>query len=201
MQILAHCNGDMAVNQYIECIKTEKNTKKIRPVMIHAQLLGKDQLKEIKQNNIIPSFFIAHTYYWGDTHIKNFGMERAKNISPAKSTLKQNILFTFHQDAPVIKQDMFNTIWCAVKRKTKNGIILNQNERIEVQDAIKAVTINVAKQYGEENLKGSIKEGKLANLIILDKNPLEIGIDKIKEIQVLETIKEGETLYKNIHNI
>ena len=99
-----------------------------------------------------------------------------------------------------MKQDMFNTIWCAVKRKTKNGIILNQNERIEVQDAIKAVTINAAKQY-KEDLKGSIKEGKLANLIILDKNPLEIEIDKIKEIKILETIKEGETLYKNIHNI
>ena len=202
MQILAHCNGDKAAEQYINAIKNVDKKEKVKnPVMIHAQFLGIDQLKEVKKYGIIPSFFIAHIYYWGDTHIKNFGMERAKNISPAKSTLKQDILFTFHQDAPVIKQDMFNTIWCAVKRKTKNGIVLNQNERIDVQDAIKAVTINAAKQYGEENLKGSIKEGKLANLIILDKNPLEIEIDKIKEIQVLETIKEGETLYKNIHNI
>ena len=198
--------------KFITLEENEKN--KVEAILIDDKIIRKVGTKEeilkyqdketkiidLKGKTMMPSFIDAHTYYWGDTHIKNFGMERAKNISSAKSTLKQDILFTFHQDAPVIKQDMFNTIWCAVKRKTKNGIILNQNERIEVQDAIKAVTINAAKQY-KEDLKGSIKEGKLANLIILDKNPLEIGIDKIKEIQVLETIKEGETLYKNIHNI
>lgn len=194
MQILAHCNGDMAVNQYIECIKTEKNTKKIRPVIIHAQLLGKDQLKEIKQNNIIPSFFIAHTYYWGDTHIKNFGLKRAEQISPANSSLKNNILFTFHQDSPVIESNMFETIWCAVTRKTKAGITLGAEEQISVLETIKAVTINAAYQYFEENQKGSIKEGKIADLIILDKNPLKVDIEEIKKIKILETIKNGSTI-------
>ena len=204
MQILAHCNGDRAAEQYIDAIRNidEDEKEQIKnPVMIHAQFLGIDQLKEVKKYEIIPSFFISHIYYWGDTHIKNFGIERTKNISPAKSALKQNILYTFHQDSPVVKPNMFHTIWCAVKRETKNGEKLNDDERISVIDAIKAVTINAAKQYGEEDLKGSIKEGKLANLIIVDKNPLGIEIDKLKEIQILETIKEGEILYKDIHNI
>ena len=202
MQILAHCNGDRAAKQYIDSIKKVDEKEQVEnPVMIHAQFLGIDQLKEVKEYRIIPSFFISHIYYWGDTHIKNFGIERTKNISPAKSALKQNILYTFHQDSPVIKPNMFHTIWCAVKRETKNGEKLNEDEKISVIDAIKAVTINVAKQYGEEDLKGSIREGKLANLIIVDKNPLEIETDKLKEIQILETIKEGETLYKDIHNI
>ena len=197
MQILAHCNGDMAAKQYINAIKKQKDISKIRPVMIHAQLLGIEDLKEVKEYGIIPSFFVAHTYYWGDTHIKNFGLDRASKISPAKSTLKNDIVFTFHQDSPVIEPNMFETIWCAVKRKTKKGILLGKEEQISVLEAIKAVTINAAYQYFEENTKGSIKEGKFANLIIVDKNPLKVKIDEIKDIEILETIKEGTVIYKN----
>ena len=196
MQILAHCNGDMAAKQYINAIKKQKDVSKIRPVMIHAQLLGIEDLKEVKEYGIIPSFFVAHTYYWGDTHIKNFGLDRASKISPAKSTLKNNILFTFHQDSPVIEPNMFETIWCTVKRKTKKGILLGKDERISVLEAIKAVTINAAYQYFEENTKGSIKEGKFADLIIVDKNPLRVKIDEIKDIKILETIKKGVVNYK-----
>ena len=168
----------------------------IRPVMIHAQLVGIDQLPYLKQYHIIPSFFIAHVFYWGDIHVNNFGYERASKISPARSALEQDILFTFHQDSPVINPNMFETIWCAVTRKTKSGITLGEDEKISVLDAIKAVTINSAYQYFEENTKGSIKEGKLANLIIVDKNPLEVNSDEIKNIKVLETLKEGKTLYR-----
>ena len=197
MQILAHCNGDAAVNQYIQCIKQYKNNiKHIRPVMIHAQLLGIDQIPYLKKYDIIPSFFIPHIFYWGDTHIKNFGYERASQISPANISIKNNILFTFHQDSPVLEPNMFETIWCAINRVTKQGINLSPNEKISVQDAIKAVTINSAYQYFEENFKGSIKERKIANLIIVDKNPLLTDVNDIKNIKILETICNGLTLYK-----
>ena len=197
MQLLAHCNGDKASEQFIHCIKKCKDEiKKIRPVMIHAQLLGLDQIDDVKKYNIIPSFFISHVFYWGDIHIENFGYERASTISPANSALKHNVLFTFHQDSPVIEPNMFETIWCAVTRKTRSGVILGNTERINVIDAIKAVTINSAYQYFEENEKGSIKEGKFANLIIINKNPLKINVDEIKNIKILETIKNGITLYK-----
>lgn len=197
LQILAHCNGDKAAEQYINSIeKVGDKVKNIRPVLIHGQLLGLDQLKEVKELGIIPSFFIAHTYYWGDVHIKNFGLDRASKISPAGSAKKNEIKFTFHQDSPVIAPNMFETIWCAVNRKTSSGKILGEDERLNVIDAIKAVTINSAYQYFEENVKGSIKEGKLANLIIVDNNPLKIDKEGIRNIQVLETIREGRTIYK-----
>ena len=195
LQILAHCNGDKAGEQFINGIKKVDGLE--RPVMIHAQTLGIDQLKEVKQNNIIPSFFISHVYYYGDIHIKNLGMKRAEHISPAGSSLKENILFTFHQDTPVIEPDMFETIWCAVNRITKEGNLLGKDEQIPVLEAIKAVTINSAYQYGEEKLKGSIKEGKQADLIIIDKNPLKIDKHDIKNIKILETIKNGKTIYKS----
>ena len=197
LQIIAHCNGDKAAEQFIMSIKNVgKLLAKKRPVLIHGQLLGIDQLKDIKELGIIPSFFISHIYYWGDVHVKNFGIERAKQISPAKSSIKENILFTLHQDSPVIEPNMFETIWCAVNRKTKKGEILGAKERIEVIDVIKAVTINAAYQYFEEDKKGSIKEGKIADLIIVSRNPLKIDKDDIKYIEVLETIKNGKTIYK-----
>ena len=195
MQILAHCNGDRAAEEYIkaikECEKDSKDIQKIkdiRPVIIHAQLITKNELKEAKDIGLIPSFFVAHVYYWGDTHIKNFGINRAKRISPVKEAVDNNMVFTLHQDSPIIKPNMLETVWCAVKRETKAGAILGKDERISVYDALKGVTINGAYSYFEENEKGSIKIGKKANLAILDKNPLELPIDKIPKIKVLQTI-------------
>ena len=201
MQILAHCNGDAAIDQYINQYKIakEKSSKnnEIRPVIVHAQFLKEDRLKEVKELNMIPSFFIAHVYHWGDVHVENLGIERAKNISLANSALKNDIKFTFHQDAPVIEPNMIETIWCAVNRITKSNKVLGEEEKIDVLDALKAITINGAYQYFEENIKGSIKENKLADLVILNDNPLKIEKEKIKDIKVLETIKAGETIFKS----
>ncbi|MEG2153256.1 MAG: amidohydrolase [Clostridia bacterium] len=198
MQILAHCNGDAAAEQYIDAIKAvshKADIAKLRPVMIHAQFLAREQLPDVKELGIIPSFFIAHVFHWGDAHIKNFGIERAAQISPACSALKQDILFTFHQDTPVIGPDMLETVWCAVKRRTKDGTFLGEDECISVYDALKAVTINAAYQYFEENKKGSIRAGKNADFVILDKNPLAVDPMTIRDIAVLATIKDGQVLY------
>ena len=195
LQILAHCNGDKAAEQYINAVNKVSNLK--RPVMIHAQLLGLDQLEDVKKYNIIPSFFISHIYYFGDIHIKNLGIKRAEHISPAGSSLKQDILFTFHQDTPVIEPNMFETIWCAVNRTTKEGKVLGKDEKISVLEAIKAVTINSAYQYGEEDVKGSLKAGKKADLIIVDRNPLNVDKNELRNIKILETIKDGKTIYKS----
>ncbi len=199
LQLLAHCNGDAAADQLIKAfnhVSLEKYND-IRPVMIHAQTVRYDQIDKMKKFNIMPSYFVAHTYYWGDTHIENLGKERAFRISPSKTTLEKDLRFTFHQDTPVIIPNMLETVWCAVNRITKNGVSLGENERISVLDALKAVTINAAFQYFEEDTKGSISEGKLADLIILDKNPLDVSPIDIKGIKVLETIKEGQVLYSN----
>lgn len=201
MQLLAHCNGDAAAKQYITQYKIAKeilNPKNdIRPVIIHAQLIAKEHLEDVKNLNMIPSIFIAHVYYWGDIHIQNFGIERASSISPAKSALTKGVKFTFHQDSPVTEPNMLETVWCAVNRTTKNDVILGESEKISPIEALKAVTINAAYQYFEEDLKGSIKEGKLADLVILDSNPLKVDPLKIKDIKVLETIKEGKTIFKS----
>ena len=209
MQLLAHCNGDRAAEQYMDMLEAvyrelgSGNSRKpgfyrgdIRPVMIHAQLLGLDQLERVKKLGIIPSFFLAHVYHWGDIHVRNFGQERAGRISPAASALKEGICFTLHQDSPVIMPDMMETLWCAVNRRSRVGKVLGPEERIPVWDALKAVTVNGAYQYFEENEKGTVTPGKKADFVVLEQNPLETGADEIRNIRVLATIKEDRLLWK-----
>lgn len=199
LQLLAHCNGDAAAEQYLRaCSKIEAEglpLKALRPVLVHGQLLGPDQMPALKRLGVIPSFFAAHVYYWGDAHIRNFGMERASHISPAASALRAGIPFTFHQDTPVIEPDMLETIWCSINRLTKGGIRLDA-EAIPVMAALRAVTINAAYQYFEENEKGSIRPGKRADFVILDKNPLATPSAMLKNIKVLQTVKDGEIIYE-----
>ena len=127
--------------------------------------------------------------------MNKFGIEIASSISPAGSIKKIVIIFPLHQDSPVIEPNMLETIWCAVNRVTKSGKVLGNSEKIDVIDAVKAVTINSAYQYFEENEKGSIKEGKKADLVILNKNPFTVKKEDIKDIKILETIKDGRTVY------
>lgn len=192
-QLLTHCNGDRAVQQLLDCAP---HATGYRNVIIHAQLLARDQLDRVKELQYIPSYFIAHIYYWGDVHIKNFGKDRADFISPANSTLNKDIVFTFHQDSPVIEPNMLETISCAVNRVTKDNIQLAQSECITPMQAINAVTQNAAYQYFEENIKGSITPGKKADMIILNDNPLKINKQDIKNIKVLRTYKDGNLVYE-----
>lgn len=199
-QLLAHCNGDAAAEQFItqfeQVLQDHPDLSPCRPVMIHAQLVRKDQLKRMARIPMTPSFFTAHSWFWGDIHIRNFGFHRAKDISPAASAVRLGLPFTFHQDSPVLPPDVMQTVWCAAKRVTKSGTALNPAERISVYDALKAATVYAAYQYGEEASKGTLEEGKLADLVILDQNPLEVDVDEVKNIRVLETIKAGKSVYR-----
>ena len=199
-QILVHCNGDAAAQQFINEYKKSFNMTSdagtdLRPVMIHCQTIRDDQLDEMKKLRIIPSIFIGHVYYWGDVHLKNLGNIRGNHISPVKSALDRGLIYNFHQDAPVTRPNMLHSVWCAVNRLSKGGRSIGEDQCIGVYDALKGVTINAAYEYHEEEQKGSIKEGKKADLIILDNNPLEVDKLKIKDIRVVETIKSGETVY------
>ena len=197
MQLLAHCNGDRAAQQYLDALERAAGEGKCppRPVMIHAQLLGRDQLERVRKLGVIPSFFVAHVYHWGEVHVKNFGLERAEHISPAGSALAQNIPFTFHQDAPVIKPDMLETVWCAANRLTRSGRLLGEDERIPVLEALRAVTIHAARQYFLEQDRGSIAVGKRADFVVLNADPVTAPPAGIRDIQVLETVKNGEPVW------
>ena len=197
-QLLAHCNGDRAAEQYLTLLaqaEREAGKKLCRPVMIHAQLLGLDQLERVKALGVIPSFFVAHVYHWGEIHVKNFGLDRAGRISPAGSALAWGIPFTFHQDSPVIPPDMLETLWCACVRRTKTGRVLGAEERIPVEAALRAVTQTAALQYGLERELGTLRPGKRADFVLLSGDPLRTPPEELKKLQVERTIQRGRTIW------
>lgn len=201
-QILAHCNGDAAGDQFLRCYKealaksTNPNKDNLRPVMIHCQTVRDDQLDEMAKLKMLPSIFVAHTYYWGDIHLNNLGPVRGNHISPVKAALDRGLVYNFHTDTPVVPPFMMHTVWAAVNRITRYGVEIGPDQRIGVYDALKGITINAAYAYFEENEKGSIKAGKRADLVVLDQNPLKVDAKAIKDIQVMETIKDGVTIYQ-----
>lgn len=200
-QMLVHCNGDAMGDQFIRSYKKAQevtgNYRNLRPVMIHAQTVREDQLDEMKKLNIMPSYFHDHVFYWGDYHYESaLGPERSSRISPLASSVKRGMPFTLHNDVPVSPINPIFNIHNAVNRVTRNGRVLGPEYCIDVMEAIKAVTIYGAYQHYDEKIKGSLEVGKYADLVILDKNPLKVAKENIKDIKVLETIKEGKSIYK-----
>ena len=83
-----------------------------------------------------------------------------------------------------------------MNRKTRSGYVLGPDQRVTVMEALYAVTLGAAYQYFEENDKGSITPGKIADLVILGVNPLTVEPDAIRDIPILETIARGQTVYR-----
>ena len=201
MQLLAHCNGDAAIDQFLRCLeRTEAEypvLRRLRPVIIHGQIMDLDQVEKAKALGAMVSYFVAHVYHWGDTHIRNLGMARASRISPAADALRVGLPMTFHQDSPVIPPDMFETLWCAANRVTRDGVVLGSEQRISVHDALAAVTTTAAWQYGEEGRKGAIAPGMEADLVVADRNPLATAPLALRECRVLKTYKAGQLVFES----
>ena len=198
-QVLAHCNGDASGDQYLRALKKAQEkygNEGRRDVMIHAQTARLDQLDLMKNMGIIPSFFGMHTYYWGDIHVKNLGKERAYMISPAATAKKKGMIFTQHHDSPIVYPNSIMILHAVVNRTSRSGQVIGADERISPYDALRSITSWAAYQSFEEDIKGDLTVGKLADFVVLDKNPLKVDPSSIKDIKVLKTIKEGEVIYE-----
>jgi predicted amidohydrolase YtcJ len=200
VQAIIHSNGDASIDQLIAAVR--KVTEKYGPadrrtVVIHGQTVREDQLDEMKKLGMFPALFPAHVFYWGDWHREvTLGPERAARISPTRSVLKRGMKVTIHTDSPVVLPHAPRTIWSAVNRRTRTNFLLGEDQRLTPLEALKALTLWSAYQHFEEDRKGSIEVGKLADFAILSDNPLTVDPMVIKDINVLETIKEGKTVYK-----
>jgi predicted amidohydrolase YtcJ len=153
-------------------------------------------LEKYADYKIMPSFFTEHCFYFGETHIKNRGKEQAAFLSPMKTALALGIRCQNHTDFNVSPIDQMFVVWSAVNRVTRTGEVLGPDERITPLQALKAITLDGAYMYQEEKTKGSLEVGKLADLVILDKSPLTVKPMDIKDIKVMETIKEGVSIYQ-----
>lgn len=199
-QISTHTNGDQAIDDMIEAygaaIKANPREDH-RHILNHCQFNRADQVPVMAQLGLVPSYFVTHTYFWGDIH-RNYvaGPEMAAHISPCKQALSEGIRFALHNDTPVTPISPIMDVFSAVNRVTLTDFVLGDDQRITVMEALRGVTIDSARMYFLEDKLGSLEVGKLADMVILDQNPLDVPPLKIKEIQVVETIVEGETVYK-----
>jgi predicted amidohydrolase YtcJ len=199
-QVINHVNGDAAIDQMIRAARAaleNHGPADRRTVAVHSQTVRPDQLDAYAELGIIPSFFGMHTFYWGDWHRESvLGPERAAFISPAKAALDRGIVYTQHHDAPVALPSSIMILATQVNRTTRSGQVLGPDQRVSAMDAIRSTTINAAYQFFEEDRKGSIEPGKLADFVILDANPLKVPPETLFDLEVLETIKEGRTVYR-----
>jgi predicted amidohydrolase YtcJ len=199
IQIITHANGEAASDQLISFIRAAREKhggSDRRSALIHGQFLREDQVDSYKSLDVIPSLFPMHTFYWGDWHRDHtVGPVLAENISPTGWCVQRGMKFTSHHDAPVAFPDSMRVLDATVTRRSRSGDILGPHQRVDVMTALKAMTLWPAWQYFEEKTKGSIETGKLADFVILDKDPTAIDPEKIDTIKVTQTIKEGTTVY------
>jgi predicted amidohydrolase YtcJ len=193
---MAHANGDAAADMLIKAVTDADIASDHRTVMIHAQTVREDQLDQMKELGIIPSYFSTHTFYWGDWHRDSvFGEERAMRISPTKSSLDRKMPFTVHNDAPVVPPDMIRLLWSTTNRKTRSGKVLGDEQKISTYEALKAITINAAYQHFEDDIKGTLEVGKQADIVVLSEDPLDIDAKDILEIDVVATFSQGAEIF------
>jgi predicted amidohydrolase YtcJ len=200
-QLFIHANGDASIDMIIRAHEAaaEATGQPLdadrRTVVVHAQFARPDQLETFKRYNMMPSFFTNHAFFWGDVHLENLGEERAGFLSPMRAADSLGLVYTNHTDATVTPIDQLFTVWTAVNRTTRSGVVLGPGQRVSPYQALRAITINAATQIFDEQTKGSLAEGKLADFVILDHNPLKVAPDEIRDITVVETIKDGTTVY------
>ncbi|MDH5246980.1 MAG: amidohydrolase family protein [Betaproteobacteria bacterium] len=202
VQLLTHANGERASDMLIAAHQAAQarfpDAQKTRPVLIHGQFLREDQVESFRRLGVIPSLFPMHTFYWGDWHLEHTaGPVDGMNISPTGWAMKRNMIFTSHHDAPVALPNSMRVLDATVTRRARgSGRIVGPEHRVDPITSLKAMTLWSAYAHHEETLKGSLEPGKLADFAILSADPTAVEPTKIADIQVVETIKEGKTIFR-----
>ena len=196
--LIVHVNGDAAIDAFLTAYELARAGDDTRPwnvTTIHTQFLRKDQIPSFVEYKLRPSFYTLHTFYFAEAHIQNRGPEQAMYISPMRDAIDAGLRPTNHTDFVVAPLDQMTMLWSAVNRVSRAGAQVGPDQRVTPYEGLKAMTEWVAEEYDEQATKGTLEAGKLADLVVLDKNPLKVDPMAIKDIKVLETIKEGVTIF------
>ena len=200
IQVAIHCNGDASIDDGLDAIEAAMKAHPwpdARPLIIHAQMTRLDQIERMAALGVTPSFFSAHTYYWGDRHAAIFmGPGRAANMSPARWALEAGVRFSSHLDTPVTPMLPLQAVWSQISRESTAGVVIGPEQRIDRTSALRAVTIDAAWQVFMDDKIGSIEPGKRADLVVLSDNPLTAG--DVRSIKVDRTVIDGATVYSRL---
>jgi predicted amidohydrolase YtcJ len=195
LQVHTHTNGDEAIDLAIE---TTQQALARHPrfdhrfTLQHCQLADRAQLARMRALGMCANFFANHHFYWGDAHYEStVGPDRAERMNPCRSAAELGLAYTIHSDAPVTPLGPLHVAWCAVNRLTASGRLLGAFERIDVPEALRAVTLAAAHTLHMDGEVGSIECGKRADFAVLEDDPLEAAPERLRELRVWGTVMGG----------
>ncbi len=200
-QIATHVQGDLAAQEYLNILQRvyeslpESQQKEFvtrRHRLEHGLLLSKEMLPAFAKLGISPSFHINHIYYYGDAlNTELLGRERSQEMLPVKSAFELDMHPTLHSDSPMFPAEPFSLMQTAITRRSREGTAIGEAEALSPIQALRSMTINAAWQLGMEGEIGSLEAGKRADLVIVDRNPLNTPVNEWRDIQVVQTILDG----------
>ncbi len=193
-QIAIHAQGDRANKEVLEAFSQANETLAIstlRHRMEHGLLLDSTAVLKMRKYAITPSFHINHIYYYGKALKHDILGERTQKILPLKSFASAQIPFSLHADQPMFPSKPFHLMQTAIQRQTKEGDTIGFSQAITRYQALEALTTHAAYQIHMEDKVGSLRKGKYADFLVLDRNPLMVPIEKLREVQIEETYING----------
>lgn len=196
-QAIIHTNGNQATEMALIALEhaaAEHPLPATRHRLEHNQIATEAQLLRMADLGAATNIFMNHIWYWGDLHYSTFlGPDRANRMNAAGTAQRLGVPFSMHSDASVTPVNPLFSMWVATTRETMSGRVLGADERLSVADALHAVTLGAAYLLGQDDIKGSIATGKLADFTVLDRNPLELeSPDGLRDIKVLATVVGGK---------
>jgi len=199
LRVCIHAIGDRGIDlalDAIEAAQKEHPVDDMRHRIEHNSLCTPKQMDRLKSLGVVPSSSIGYMWGIGDNYIDNFGPERTRWLHPHRSLIDRGIIAGGNSDYGVCTGDTSKQLYTAVTRRTMTGRGYDYRECITPLEAIRTYTWNGAYSGKEEELKGSIEPGKLADMVVLDKDILTCPEEEIKDFRVLTTIVGGEIKYQ-----
>ena len=200
-QLSTHANGDKAIEQILNVygkLATKPADKKTRLRIEHFTVATDAQINKAAELGVVPGLTIGHTDYWGEAfHNHLLGSERANRIDAGASLIRKGVHFAYNSDSPIsppqpltYASEGASRLWQVQPQK-----VLNANQKISIENALKAITIDAAYQMKMDDVAGSLTQGKYADFVVLDKNPLKSDAYAIRDIKVKETWVAGKRVY------
>jgi predicted amidohydrolase YtcJ len=194
-QLHIHVNGDLGLDVVLATLEKrmqENPRQDHRFVVVHFANSNEQQIAKIAKLGAIVS---ANPYYptaFAEKYEQGLGKYRADHMVRSASVLKVTPHLSFHSDLPMAPSDPLFLAWTAVNRITPSGKVVAPEQRISVDAALRAVTIEAAYSWRQEDLIGSIKPGKIANFTVLEQDPYQVDPKKLKDVPVWGTLFEGK---------
>jgi len=199
LRVSIHSIGDRGIDMALDAIEKAQRAvpmPDMRHRIEHNSLCTPKQLRRIKELGVTPSSSIGYMYGLGDQYSDNFGPARSRWLHPHRTMKEMGIVAGGNSDCPVTFYSPFVQIYEAVTRKSSSGRVVGPEEAVSVMDAIRVYTWNGAYLGNDERLLGSVEPGKIADLIVLDRDILSCPVEEIKDIQVAITVVGGQVVYQ-----